>query len=202
MSSRFFAIIPAAGNSTRMGTPKLLLPMAGGTMIEKTLAAWRASQVDRILVVVRPDDQELALVCRAQGAGVVVPPVAPPEMKDSVQFGLRYVEANFAPTAEDAWLLAPADMPDLSSRVINALIAAYSPNRAAVLVPTLGGRRGHPVLFPWTLAIGVYSLPATEGLNVLRLRHESHEIACDSVQPGGISAFSDINTPEDYKRLR
>ena len=201
MSSRFFAIIPAACNSTRMGAPKLLLPISGGTMIEATLAAWRASRVDKVVVVVRTDDQELAIVCRAQGADVVLPPVAPPEMKDSVQYGLRHIEANFAPTDEDAWLLAPADMPNLSPRVINALVTASCPNRGIILVPTLGGKRGHPVLFPWTLAADVFSLSATEGLNALRLRHESREVPCDSIEPTGGSAFSDIDTPEDYRRL-
>ena len=201
MSSRFFAIIPAAGNSTRMGVPKLQLPMDGATMIETTLAAWRASQIDKVVVVVRLDDQELAMICSAQGVDVVVPPLAPPEMKDSVQYGLKHIEANFAPTDEDAWLLAPADMPRLSPRVINALIAAYSLYRGVILVPTLGGKRGHPVLFPWTFAAEVSSLPATEGLNVLRQRHESREVPCDSIEPAGDSAFGDIDTPEDYERL-
>ena len=202
MPPRFFAIIPAAGNSTRMGAPKLLLPMGGGTIIERTLVAWKASKVDRIVVVVRPEDQELADLCRSRGADVVVPPVAPPKMKDSVQFGLKYIEKNFAPAADDAWLLAPADMPNLSSRVTNALISAHVSDRPAILVPTLGGKRGHPVLFPWTLAGDVFSLSATEGLNILRQRHESREVRCDSVEPAGASAFSDIDTPADYERLR
>ncbi len=202
MPPRFFAIIPAAGNSSRMGAPKLLLPVKDGTIIEKTLAAWQASKVYRIVVVVRPDDRQLAMVCRSHGADVFVPPVAPPEMKDSVQYGLKYIEANFAPTAEDAWLLAPADMPNLSSRVTNALISAHSSNRPAILVPTLGGKRGHPVLFPWTLAGDVFSLSATEGLNVLRQRHESREIPCDAIEPEGAAAFCDVDTPQDYQRLQ
>ncbi|MCE9525905.1 MAG: nucleotidyltransferase family protein [Planctomycetales bacterium] len=155
---RFFAIIPAAGNSTRMGTPKLLLPVNGRTMVEQTLAAWRASGVEKVIVIIRPDDQELAEVCRDCDAEVVVPPVAPPEMKDSVQCGLRYIEANFVPTNEDAWLLAPADMPNLSPRVIEALMAKHNPRKPKILVPTLDGKRGHPVLFPWTLAVEVHSL--------------------------------------------
>ncbi|MBC7853263.1 MAG: nucleotidyltransferase family protein [Pirellulaceae bacterium] len=202
MSSRFFAIIPAAGNSTRMGASKLLLPTSGGTIIERTLAAWRTSRVGKVVVVVRPDDQELAIVCRAQGAEVVLPPVAPPEMKDTVQYGLKHVEESFDPTDEDAWLLAPGDMPNLSPRIIQSLVAAHDSNRRIILVPTLGGKRGHPVLFPWTLAAEVFSLSAAEGLNVLRLRHESREIPCDSIEPAGDSAFSDIDTPEDYKRLQ
>ena len=199
---RFFAIIPAAGNSIRMGVPKLLLPVSGGTMIERTLAAWKGSKVDRIVVVVRPDDHKLEILCRSHNADVVVPPVAPPEMKDSVQHSLRYIEANFAPTADDAWLLAPADMPNLSSRVIQAIMAAHIPNRPTVLVPTLGGQRGHPVLFPWTLATEVFSLSASEGLNVLRQRHEHKEIPCDAIEPIGAAAFSDVDTPQDYQRLQ
>ena len=198
---RFFAVIPAAGNSLRMGAPKLLLPLSGGTIMEGTLAAWRASRVERIVVVVRPDDQELANVCRSYGVEVAIPPEAPPEMKDSVQYGLQYIEANFTPNAEDAWLLAPGDMPNLSLRVIDALIAEHDLSRPRILVPTLGGKRGHPVLFSWTLAAEVYSLSAAEGLNVLRQRHESQEVPCDSIEPGGSTAFSDIDTPEDYERL-
>lgn len=202
MPPRFFAVIPAAGASTRMGVPKLLLPMEGGTMIEKTLAAWTASKVDRIVVVVRPDDRELAMVCRSHGADVFVPPVAPPEMRDSVQYGLRHIEVSLSPSAEDAWLLAPADMPNLSPRVANALISAHSSNHPAILVPTLGGKRGHPILFPWTLTGEVFSLSAAEGLNVLRQRHESREIPCDANEPAGAAAFSDVDTPQDYQRLQ
>lgn len=200
--SRFFAIMPAAGNSTRMGAPKLLLAMEGGTMIEKTLGAWKASRVDTIVVVVRPEDEALVKLCRSQGAEVVVPPVAPPEMKDSVQYGLKHIERYFAPMADDAWLLAPADMPGLSPRIINALAAAFQSGEKSILVPTLAGQRGHPVLFPWTLAAEVFSLRADEGLNILRHRHESREVPCDSIEPVGAAAFNDIDTPEDFQRLQ
>lgn len=199
---RFFAIIPAAGSSTRMGAAKLLLPVDGGTMIEKTLMAWKASRVDKIVVVVRPDDQELADVCRSQGVEAVVPLAAPPEMKDSVQHGLRYVEANFSPAADDAWLLAPGDMPNLSAQVIGKLMAEYQTGRKTILVPTLSGKRGHPVLFPWFLAKDVFALRADEGLNVLRQRHECREVPCDAIEPAGGRAFGDVDTPEDYERLR
>ena len=170
-------------------------------MIEKTLAAWKESSVDKIVVVVRPDDGALGDLCRACGAEVVVPQKAPAEMRDSVQCGLRHIEARFSPTADDAWLLAPADMPKLSPRVIDAAIAAHDPARPALLVPTLDGQRGHPVLFPWRMAHEVFSLGQGEGLDVLRKRHECREIPCDKVEPEGKAVFSDIDTPEDYERI-
>ena len=61
---RTFALIPAAGHSTRMGQPKLLLPLAGQPLILHTIAAWQQSRVDRIVVVVRPGDEALAEVVR------------------------------------------------------------------------------------------------------------------------------------------
>ena len=66
---RFFGVIPAAGRSVRMGEPKLLLPWRDGTLIEHVLAQWLASRVACVTVVVHPDDQELAAVCRARRNG-------------------------------------------------------------------------------------------------------------------------------------
>jgi len=86
--------------------------------------------------------------------------------------------------------------------VTNALISAHSSNRPEILVPTLEGKRGHPVLFPWTLTGEVYSLSAAEGLNILRQRHENREIPCDAIEPTGAAAFSDVDTPQDYERLQ
>ena len=57
---RSFALIPAAGHSLRMGQPKLLMPVEGRPLILHMLAAWQASKVERVVVVVRPDDEQLA----------------------------------------------------------------------------------------------------------------------------------------------
>ncbi|MFN0020655.1 MAG: NTP transferase domain-containing protein [Pirellulaceae bacterium] len=198
---RHFAIIPAAGKSTRMGAPKLLLPVDGVTMMEKTLAAWKRSRMYRIVVVVRPDDDELRHVCQASGiVDIVTPPQQPPQMKDSVQYALMHIRENYAPTPDDSWLMAPADMPCLSTQVINSLLWHDDPNRRSILVPTIGGRRGHPILFPWTLAAEVCQLSDREGLNVLTQRHPCREISCDEFEPT-ITAFEDVDTPEDLRKF-
>src|SRR5438093_50783 len=118
-----YAIIPAAGRSKRMGSPKLLLPWGGSTIIGQVLDRWRSSHVDRILVVVHPDDQELASRCQGQRTTIVMPRTAPPEMKDSVAAALRHIEGTYSPSDDDYWLLAPADMPDLPVAVIDRLLA-------------------------------------------------------------------------------
>jgi molybdenum cofactor cytidylyltransferase len=178
-----------------MGRPKLLLPWRDKTLIQHTLAAWHASGVTHTIVVTRPDDTELAAVVRDAGAEVVVAPVAPPEMKDSIQIGLKYVTLKLHPAASDVWLLAPADMPQLSANVVRQLLVTHNPADPRILVPVHGAERGHPVLFPWTVASDVASLSTSEGVNVIKQRYGWTGVAVPEL------LAQDIDSPEDYERL-
>ncbi len=196
MKPRFFAIVPAAGRSVRMGQPKLLLPCGRQTVIERVLSAWRASLVNATIVVVHPEDESLAELCRSAGAEVVVADPPPPDMKASVSRGLQYIAATFQPTDCDAWLVAPADMPRLSAAVINRLLAQFRPLEPAVLVASHQERRGHPVLLPWSAAAAVGRLRHDEGMNALLDHFAWRQVECDDD-----SIFADLDTPHDYKSL-
>ncbi len=189
-----FAIVPAAGRSVRMGQHKLLLPWREVTVIESVLSRWCESRVDHVVVVVRPDDGQLAEICRRAGVEVVVPPFAPEQMKTSVQLALAYVERHFRPNDRDAWLLAPADMPDLPVAIVDRLIASFASEPSTILVPTRNGRRGHPVLFPWPLSRDVHQLGHDLGVNALLDRHTIREIPCDES-----AIHQDLDTPDDYR---
>ncbi len=192
-----FAIIPAAGRSERMGQHKLLMPWEQSTVIERVLAAWRASRVSSIIIVVRADDEELIAACERAGVSLVVPDTPPPEMKDSVAAGLAHVRRQFAPQDADVWLLAPADMPRLSAQVVDQLLHAHDAQSPSILVPSIAGKRGHPVLFPWPLATEVDSLRPDEGVNALLARHRTRLVPCDDR-----SILDDLDTPNDYRRLQ
>src|SRR5262245_32414020 len=97
MPARYFAIVPAAGPNVRMGEPKLLMPVAAQPMIAHTLRAWQDSRVDQVFVVVRPGDHALIAAVNGESRAdnarveVVVPPVAPPDMKASIQAALAHI---------------------------------------------------------------------------------------------------------------
>jgi molybdenum cofactor cytidylyltransferase len=184
-----------------MGRPKLLLPLRGRPLVRHTIDAWRQGGIESIIAVARGDDQPLAAVLREAGCDVVTPAEPPPDMKVSIQHALRHIQERHTPSASDAFLVAPADMPRLSPEIIRALTARHEADPGAILVPTLGGRRGHPVLFPWPLAAEVFQLAEDEGLNVLTIRHSVAEIACDRVVPAGSDAFADVNTLDQYQAL-
>ncbi|MGD9722477.1 MAG: NTP transferase domain-containing protein [Pirellulales bacterium] len=199
-----FAILPAAGRSQRMGQPKLLLPWRERTIVEHVVSTWVGSRVDGVVVVVHPNDEQIAKLAAAGGAIVVRPQSAPPQMKDSVCLALAEVRARFHPTDADAWLLAPADMPGLTREPIDRLIDAFcescttgSAARDTIWAVASSGRRGHPVLFPWTLAVEVEQLGPDEGINSIVERHSVR-----TVEVGAAAIWQDLDTPEDYERLR
>ncbi len=200
------AIIPAAGLSRRMGEPKLLLPWRGSTVIAHLVGELRAAGVSQIFVVIRSNDAALQMAVISSGATPVVPPIDPPDMRSSVEFGLQAAcghSHGSKPHPDDtwastAWLLIPADHPLASRSTVDALRAAWEPGRRQILIPTYGGKRGHPTLFSWDFAQEVSRIPPDCGLNWL-VKENSSSIGEVPVNDPG--AIIDLDTPEDYQAL-
>lgn len=194
--ARAFAILPAAGESLRMGEDKLLLPWGGHTVIESVISAWQQSGVEAIVAVVSPQNKELIARLIDYDLHLLVPNSPPVEMKHSVQLALEVIESTYRPSQRDLWLLAPADMPRLSSVVAREVIELALRSIDEITVPVHAGRRGHPAAFRWDLAKKAYALATDEGVNALFRRHTVRE-----VDFGPAAIPDDIDTPEDYQRL-
>ena len=105
-----FAIIPAAGLSRRMGEPKLLKTYRRKPLIQHTLEAWCLSRVDRVLIVIRSDDQALQALLQIIGRHLsfdIVLADAPPEMKDSFWAGWTHLQKSTELSGSDVILMAP-----------------------------------------------------------------------------------------------
>lgn len=200
MIPRLLAIIPAAGRSRRMGQPKLLLDIAGQSVISRVLSALQEAGIARTLVVVRSDDEALIHEARQAGGAVVTPAVAPEEMRQSVEIALQHVRhSKAASETYTGWMLVPADHPTLHPEVIQRLIAAWRDHPQRIAVPVHAGRRGHPTLFPWSMVDEVFSLPSEQGLNrLLRMNPES----VLEVEVADSRVLDDLDTPEDLIRLQ
>ncbi len=194
---RLFALIPAAGRSRRMGTSKLLLPWQGATIIEHLIATLTRPDIVAVVIVLRPDDVALQDVVQRTSAVAVIPDHEPPDMRDSVEIGLRAIRQRFAPTDEDAWLLIPADHPLLEAEVLDGLLKRWSLGDCDALLPTFGQQRGHPTLLSWSLAARVEQLPREVGVNSL-LRSTTTRVT--EWPTDRESVLADLDTPEDYAR--
>ncbi|HUD72328.1 MAG TPA: nucleotidyltransferase family protein [Dongiaceae bacterium] len=212
---RTVAILLAAGDSRRMGTPKALLTWRGRPLLEHQIEVLGAGRVEECIVVLGRDADRLAPLvsarpCAPGRARVVRNPRPDLGRSSSVRTGL---EALTSPA--EAFLFVSVDQP-LDAAVVEALIAAAASSWRGVavgaapagsvgpgappviLLPTFEGRRGHPILMhgallPELLAVG----EASKGLRgVIRARPERVlEVPCDS--PG---ILIDLNTPEDAAR--
>lgn len=182
-----------------MGRPKLLLPLGSGTVIGRLLEVLASAEIAGTFVVVRPDDRALRSAVEAAGATPLVPEIAPDEMRQSVEIALRHIQNIYRPGPDEGWLLSPADHPLLDPAVLARIIAAWRRSPEKIVIPVYAGKRGHPVIFPFRLAGEVFSLGSDEGLNQLVRRHaaEVEELSVDSA-----SVLTDLDTPQDYERLR
>ena len=178
-----------------MGSPKLLLPWNGSTVIEQLLAALSRPEIVAICVVVRPGDVELQSALHKTTAIVVVPDHDPPNMRDSVELGLKTIRERFHPTDNDGWLLIPADHPLIEPEVLDGLLLRWSHGDCNALVPTFGELRGHPTLIRWSLAKQVEQLPPDVGIKTL-LRSSPNLVT--EWPTDRESVLADLDTPEDY----
>ncbi len=195
-----FAVIPAAGKSSRMGRPKLALPLGDRTILEHVVAALRQAEIEQILVLVGSHVPELAVLAKSAGAYVCRVETPPNGMRGTVQHGLRWLEERFRPRPEDAWLLVPADHPALDASIVTQLESAYSTHpQFSIVLPTYNGRRGHPTLFTWKHVAAIRAWPAELGLNTYVRRHVADTLEVPVDSPG---VLWDMDTPADYEWLR
>src|SRR5438046_258761 len=119
-----FAVVPACGRSTRMGRPKLALPVGGRSVIEHVVGTLRDGGVERVVVVIGPHTPELVPLATAAGAQVLALAAPTADMRETVERGLNWIAERDHPAPDDSWLLAPADHPAFTADVVRALLAA------------------------------------------------------------------------------
>ncbi len=193
------ALLPAAGHSTRMGQPKLRLPLGKSTVIEHVIETLKRAGIDKILVVIGPHVAELEALAIRGGAQSLLLAEPTPDMRTTVEMGLNWIEANLHPTNDDAFLLVPADHPALDAEVIKSLcIRSRETSDATIRIPTFNGKRGHPTLIGWRHVAGIRTLPRSVGLNAY-LR--AHPQAIVEVPVESETILLDMDTPEDYERI-
>ena len=108
----------------------------------------------------------------------------------SLQVGLREVGER------DAIIMCLADHPFITTEVIDSLIAAFESSGAPIVVPTLGGRRGHPTLFARSTFQELLDAPLDQGARVVVQAHAEEVLEVPTEEAG---ILADIDTPEQYE---
>ncbi len=193
------AVVPAAGESRRMGRPKLILPVGGRALIARVVTALRDGGASVVIVVAPPIDADGAAILHAEandaGAVLLVPDRRPAEMRESFEHAIDHLSRG--DREPSTILLAPADSPGLSAELVARVVDRARDEATSIVVPVFRGKRGHPVALPWKLAREVLELPAGMGVNALLKRHVDRVVALNVTDP---TSVVDLNTPDDYER--
>ncbi len=142
MPSTISALILAAGESKRMGKPKLLMRWGQGTVLEQTIDNFLNSKVNEVVVVAGYRAEEMTNLIASKPVTVAVNQAYRRGLSTSIVTGLGLVRDD-----TQAIMLSLADQPLVDSQTINRLIAAYSAKNKGIVLPVFRGRRGHPVIF-------------------------------------------------------
>ena len=185
-------VILAAGESSRMGSPKALLPYRGSTFLEH-LVSLLLGRVEPLLVVLGHEADRIRSVVRAPPqVRVLLNPNYRLGQLSSLQTAIRVLDASAVP----GLLVAPVDHPAVEPEVVTALLDTFAAEQPGVLVPTFEGRRGHPVIFSAHLFTELLAASLEEGARAVVRRHAARELPAHDA---GILA--NIDDPESYRRL-
>ncbi|MGA8152927.1 MAG: nucleotidyltransferase family protein [Terriglobales bacterium] len=200
----FCAVILAAGESTRMGTDKALLPWppyragmqpGGRTFLSAAIQSLNAFS-DLVIVVAGKNEPQLAPVVYTEGAFVVRNPAPERGQFSSLQVGLQEVLNH----GRDAAIVTLVDRPPVSAATLSQLGAAFEAAASGTwaVVPEHGGKHGHPVLLDREMIAVFLNAPASGNAQEIEHQYQQH-IQYVAVDDPAIAM--NVDTPQDYEAL-
>jgi molybdenum cofactor cytidylyltransferase len=186
------AVLLAAGTSRRMGRLKALIKLGHKTILQHALANLEASQVNEIVVVLGFKAEKIIPTLKGMRCQVVVNPQYTRGMSSSIRCGLSAVN----PQAR-AVLIALGDQPYIPPEIVDLLLRSYQEEDQKIVVPTCGGRRGHPVIFGRRYWPELRALKGDVGCKELLRRHAQHVLEVEVFQEG---VLADIDTPSNGRK--
>jgi molybdenum cofactor cytidylyltransferase len=193
---RIAGLVLAAGRSTRMGGPNKLLEEINGKPLVRIVAEHALASRAKPVIVVTGHQRERV---EHALAGLPVTFAHNPDFADGLSTSLK-AGIKAVPADADGAIVTLGDMPQVSATLIDRLIAAFDPERGAlVVIPTIDGKRGNPVL--WARRF-FSDLLAVEGDIGARHLISGYAEAVTEVPVEDAAALTDVDTPEALIAVR
>ena len=190
-------IILAAGASTRMGRPKLLLTYGHRTLLRHAAETAAASICRPILVVLGAYANQLQGEIDDLPVRSVINEWWADGMGSSIQVGVGALNTYDRADSTEALVLMLCDQPYVTAAVINDLVTAYHLNGKGIIASEYAGTLGAPALFGREYFSELETLRGATGAKHIIAAHSS-----DVVPMPFPKGMTDIDTPEDYRQLQ
>ena len=188
---RLATIVLAAGGSSRMGRPKMLLPVGGRTLLAAAVAPHLEAGIGKVVVVLGKDAAAVA-----RDAGLPDDPrlevVVNRRWRDGMSSSLRRGLGRCG--GADAVLIALGDQPGVTAERVARIAAAWRPDVPLVVPKTSPSRAGHPVLFARCLWEDLRAIEGDVGAREVVRRHRARAVRVD------LPPLADLDEETDYRR--
>jgi len=197
MGNKISAVLLAAGLSSRMGQPKLLMPWGRTTVLGQVVSVFAASEMEEIIVVTggarRQVENLVFLLAKDFPVRSVYNPKYVHGMLGSIQAGLAALDSQ-----SSAVLIGLGDQPQVLVKTVRSICTAFIQTGSQLVVPSFQNHRGHPWLVArplWTRILALStSITSRQFLNTYA--SQVNYVSADQ------SILQDLDTLEDYERQR
>ncbi len=185
------AIILAAGQSTRLGRPKQLLPVDGQPLLTRTLQMVRQTQLQPIVLVLGAHQNEIVEQVDTDGVKVVINDDFASGQASSLLKGV-----NALPPEAEGCVIFLGDQPMVSNALIEEMVSTFDPMRHVAVQPEYSDGRGNPVLLSRTLFPKIQQLTGDIGArNILRKYEDEISVVNARYRMTPV----DVDTEGDYQ---
>ncbi|HTZ31577.1 MAG TPA: nucleotidyltransferase family protein [Methylomirabilota bacterium] len=187
------AVILSGGSSSRMGSPKALLPYQGRPFLEHLLEVVQNPKIGARRVVLGAHAEPITRAIRLDSSEIVVNNEWEKGQLSSIRAGLRSL-----PPETDGMLLCLIDHPLISAKLVDELIDQFYETRAPIVLPVFEGKRGHPVIFSSALYGELASASDDLGARSVVWAHAKEISECQTLEEGCVL---NLNDPQAFERL-
>lgn len=189
------AIILAAGKSSRMGQPKMLLPWGNTTVLGKVIETIQQIGIDDILVITGGAKNDVEkIIASYQTRSVHNQDYVNNEMLESIQLGLQAQK----PAAQAA-LICLGDQPQIEERCAQLVCDMFLAQKSSIVVPSYQMRRGHPWLIAREFWDEILHMQAPASMRDFLNKHSDDIFYINYDSPG---VLQDLDTPADYLKYK
>ena len=190
------AAILSAGESSRMGRPKALLPIDGVRFIDKIVTSLRLARIGKIMVVLGHNAEEMRQKISDLQVDLVINPDYKQGQLTSLRAAICSIEARNDADRVDGILVHLVDHTYINADLVNLMIERFYETKKLIVVPRYQSRRGHPVIFSRALFGELLAAPLDRGAKAVVNTHRDDTLEIDTNDEG---AIIDIDTPEEYR---